>query len=173
MSRRCMKKLRLFCQKVIKEKIFAIKQGPYGFPLMITEAVYSEKIAKCPFRSKCHESCYVLFLPNSTLCKTQHDWLTASQHPLRFQSLMNISTLPNALVTIGTSCDWLIVTFHHYVKSVRTRPVCLQGLCHRVLSPGWRGWVYYNTLQMTKIIELQYSSGSGFLGRIDDYLCTN
>ena len=39
-----------------------------------------------------------LFLPISTLYKTQHDWLTASQHSLRFQSLMNISTLPNALV---------------------------------------------------------------------------
>ena len=98
MSHRCMEKLCLFCKKVIKEKIFAIKQGPYGFSLMIMEAVYLEELANYPFRSKCHESCHVLFLPNSTLCKMQHDWLTASQHALRFQSLMNISTLPNALV---------------------------------------------------------------------------
>ena len=45
--------------------------------------------------------------PTAPLCKTQHDWLTASQHPLRFQkcgsafqNLMNISTLSNALVNI-------------------------------------------------------------------------
>ena len=98
MSHRHVEKLCLFCRKVIKEKIFAIKQGPYGFSLMITEAIYLEKIANYPFRSKCHGSCHVCFLPNSTLCNMQHDWLTASQHPLQFQSLMNISTLSNALV---------------------------------------------------------------------------
>ena len=32
------------------------------------------------------------------LCKMQHDWLTVSQHPLQFQSLINISTLSNALI---------------------------------------------------------------------------
>ena len=45
--------------------------------------------------------------PTAPLCKTQHDWVTASQHPLRFQkcgsafqNVMNISTLSNALVNI-------------------------------------------------------------------------
>ena len=45
--------------------------------------------------------------PTASLCKMQHDWMTASQHPLRFQkcgsafqNVMNISTLSNALVNI-------------------------------------------------------------------------
>ena len=48
-----------------------------------------------------------VFYPTAPLCKTQHDWMTASQHPLRFQkcgsafqNVMNISTLSNALVNI-------------------------------------------------------------------------
>ena len=39
MSRRCVEKLCLVGQKVIKEKIFAIKQGLYGFSLITVEAV--------------------------------------------------------------------------------------------------------------------------------------
>ena len=45
--------------------------------------------------------------PTTPLCKRQHDWMTASQHPLRFQkcgsvfqNVMDISTLSNALVNI-------------------------------------------------------------------------
>ena len=79
--------------------------------------------------------------PTAHLCKAQHDWLTASQHPLRFQkcgsafqSLMNISTLLNALVNNREEL-WLADSDIPLLrKSVRARPVC-QGLCHCVLRP--------------------------------------
>ena len=48
---------------------------------------------------------YSYFAPNHCAQKRQHDWMTASQHPLRFQecgsafqNLMNIDILSNALV---------------------------------------------------------------------------
>ena len=79
MSCRCVEKLCLFCQKVIKERIFAIKQRLYGFSLMVMEVVYLEKNAIFSQANVTGAAMFVSY-PTAYLCKMQHDWLTASQH---------------------------------------------------------------------------------------------
>ena len=65
------------------------------------------------------------FLPIHCSRKRQHDWLTDSQHPLRFQewgsafpNVMNINMLSNALVN----------TRRHHVKSVQLRAGLIKSL---------------------------------------------
>ena len=99
--------------------------------------------------------------PTAPLCKTQHDWMTASQHPLAisemrvsFQNVMNISTLSNALVNIREEL-WLADSDIPplYVKRARARPA-YQGLCHRVLRP-WLARMLQFSLRETLDSEKQ------------------
>ena len=76
------------------------------------------------------------FAPNHCPRMRQHDWLTASQYPLRFQecmqsafqNLVNIDTMLNALNALVNTRQEQRVSFRHQL-----RPVC-QGLCNRVLG---------------------------------------
>ena len=93
------------CQKVTKEmNYWCVLVTPWRCTFSFTDSWY---IKLTPWQANAMEAAMFVSYPTAPLCKTQHDWVTASQHPLRFQkcrsafqNVMNTSTLSNALVNI-------------------------------------------------------------------------
>ena len=101
--------------------------------------------------------------PTAPLCKTQHDWMTASQHPLRFQkcgsafqNVMNISTLSNALVNTREEL-WLADSD---IPPLRKKcsgqaglpgslPPCAETLAGKDENPELAAWTVTVTLSFT------------------------
>ena len=95
----------LFCQKVIQEKNY---RCVFGHSVVhFHSQILDNYIKLTRWQANAMGPAMFVSYPTAPLCKTQHDWMTASQQPLRFQkcgsafqNVMNISTLSNALVNI-------------------------------------------------------------------------
>ena len=120
---------------------------PWHCTFLFTDSWY---IKLTPWQANAMGAAMFVSYPTAPLCKTQHDWLTASQHPLRFQkcgpafqNLMNISTLSNALVNIREElrlADSDIPPLRKKCSGQAGLPGSLP--CTVCWDPGWRGCHY-------------------------------
>ena len=93
-----------FVRSLKKGTIGVFFVTPWHCTFSFTDSWY---IKLTPWQANAMGAAMFVSYPTAPLCKTQRDWMTASQHPLRFQkcgsafqNVMNISTLSNALVNI-------------------------------------------------------------------------
>ena len=103
MFRRCVEKLSVLSEGYYRKELsvcFWWQRCTFSF----TDSWY---IKLTRWQANAMAAAMFVSYPTAPLCKMQHDWMTASQHPLwfqkcgsAFQNVMNISTLLNALVNI-------------------------------------------------------------------------
>ena len=102
MFRRWVEKLCFVRRSLKKWTISVFLVTPWRCTFSFTDSWY---IKLAPWQANAMGAAMFVSYPTAPLCKTQHDWMTASQHPLRFQkcgsafqNVKNISTLSNMLV---------------------------------------------------------------------------
>ena len=134
-----------FCQKVTKEMNY---RCVFGNTVALYIFIHRFMIYwTYPLKANAMEAAMFVSYPTAPLCKTQHDWMTASQHPLRFQkygspfqNVMNISTLSNALVNIREEL-WLADSDIPPLRKKCSGQAGFARVSATVCwDPGWRGW---------------------------------